>query len=177
MDDTTSARLGRVAEFEAARRATPVTRLLLTVGKTRGFARVYRVLGPAIDPWALHRSKGRIASRVYGLPALLLTTIGRRSGEPRVSPLLYIRDGDDFVVVGTNFGQRHHPAWTANLLARPDAEIEVGPERLAVTGELVDDAAWQRLWPRFVAVYPGYAGYLQRASGRTPRMFVLRPVR
>lgn len=177
MDDTTAARLGRVAEFEAARRATPVTRLLLTVGKTRGFARVYRALGPAVDPWALRRSRGKLASRVYGLPALLLTTIGRRSGEPRVSPLLYIRDGDDFVVVGTNFGQRHHPAWTANLIARPDAEIEVGPERLAVTGELVDDADWQRLWPRFVSVYPGYAGYLQRAGGRTPRMFALRPVR
>ena len=108
-----------MAEVEAARRATPVTRPPLTVGKTRGFARVYRVLGPAIDPWALHRSKGRVASRVYGLLALLLTTIGRRSGEPRVSPLLYMRHEDDFVVVGTNFGQRHHPAWTANLIDRP----------------------------------------------------------
>lgn len=177
MGDTTAARLERVARFEAARRTTPVTRLLLVVGKTRGFARLYRVLGPMVDPWIMHRSRGRVASRVYGLPALLLTTVGRRSGQPRVSPLLYVRDGDDFAVVGTNFGQHHHPAWTANLLARPEAEIEVGPERLAVRAQLADEPTWQRLWPRFVAVYPGYASYLGRTGGRTPRMFVLRPHR
>lgn len=175
MDDV-GARLERVSEFEAARRSTPVTRLLVAVGKTRGFARLYRVLGPAIDPWILRTSNGRFVSRVYGLPALLLTTLGRRSGEPRVSPLLYVRDGDDFVVVGTNFGQHHHPGWTANLLARPEAEIEVGPVRLSVTAELADGATWDRLWPRFVSIYPGYASYLGRSGGRTPRMFLLRPV-
>ena len=79
------------------------------------------------------------------------------------------------MVVGTNFGQRHHPGWTANLLAHPDASIEVGPERLSVTGELVDEATWERLWPRFVAVYPGYANYLTRCAPRKPRMFRLRP--
>lgn len=175
MDDTTATRLTRIAAFDAGRRTTPVTRLLLAVGRTRGFARVYRVIGPVLDPWILRRSKGRVASRVYGLPALLLTTVGRRSGQPRVSPLLYLRDGEDFIVVGTNFGQEHHPAWTANLLARPAAEIEVGPERLTVEAELVDGAAWEQLWSRFVALYPGYANYLQRAGGRTPRMFRLRP--
>ncbi|HET9070635.1 MAG TPA: nitroreductase/quinone reductase family protein [Acidimicrobiales bacterium] len=175
MDDTTATRLGRIADFDAGRRTTPVTRLLLAVGRTRGFARVYRVIGPVLDPWVLRRSRGRVASRVYGLPALLLTTVGRRSGQARVSPLLYLRDGQDFIVVGTNFGQEHHPGWTANLLARPDAEIEVGPERLAVTAELVDGAAWGQLWARFVDLYPGYANYLERA-GRTPRMFRLRPV-
>lgn len=72
-------------------------------------------------------------------------------------PLIYVRDGNDFMVVGTNFGQRQHPGWTANLLAHPDASIEVGPERLAVTGESADQPARERLWPRFVAIYPGYA--------------------
>lgn len=176
MEKTEAAQLERVAAFEAKRRSTPVTRFLLVIGRTRGFARVYRVLGPAVDPWILRRSKGKVASQVYGLPALLLNTVGRRSAEPRVSPLVYIRDGDAFVVVGTNFGQHHHPAWTANLLAQPDAAIEVGPERLTVRAELVDPAGWERLWPRFVAIYPGYANYLHRSGGRTPRMFVLRPV-
>ena len=175
MDDTTAARLQRISSFEAARRTTPVTRLLLVVGRTKAFARVYRVLGPAVDPWILRRSKGKVASQVYGLPALVLTTVGRRSRQPRVSPLLYLRNGDDFVVVGTNFGQEHHPAWTANLIAEPEAEIEVGPERLAVSAELADADTWNRLWPRFVAVYPGYASYLGRSGGRTPRMFVLHP--
>ena len=175
MDDTTATRLQRISGFEAARRSTPVTRMLLVVGKTRAFARVYRVIGPVIDPWILRRSKGKVGSQIYGLPALLLTSVGRRSGQQRVSPLLYLRDGDDFVVVGTNFGQEHHPGWTANLIAEPDAEIEVGPERMAVRAELADTDTWNRLWPRFVAFYPGYASYLGRAGGRTPRMFVLRP--
>ena len=62
-----------------------------------------------------------------------------------------------------------------NLMAHADASIEVGPERLPVTGELIDRATWERLWPRFVAVYPGYADYLARCAPRRPRMFRLRP--
>ncbi len=145
--DQTAARLKRISEFEAGLRRTPVTRVLLVVGRTKAFARFYRVIGPVIDPWILHRSKGRAASRLYGLPALVLNSVGRRSQQTRRSPLLYLRDGDDFVVVGTNFGQGAHPGWTANLLARPQAEIEVGPERLAVEAELADTATWDRLWP------------------------------
>lgn len=79
------------------------------------------------------------------------------------------------MVVGTNLGQEHHRGWTANLLVEPDAEIEVEPERLAVTAKLADAATWDRLWQRSVALYPGYANYLESTGGRTPRMFVLRP--
>ncbi|HET9733124.1 MAG TPA: nitroreductase/quinone reductase family protein [Acidimicrobiales bacterium] len=174
-EDTIAERLRRISAYEAGVRKTPVTRLLLNIGGSAWFARVYRRLGPAVDPWMMRRSHGRIISRVYGLPALLLATRGRRSGERRVSPLLYIRDGDDFVVVGTNFGQHQHPGWTANLLADPEAEVTVGPETLRVRAEMFDEENWQRMWPRFVAVYPGYQSYLTRTGGRHPRMFVLRP--
>jgi deazaflavin-dependent oxidoreductase (nitroreductase family) len=149
--------------------------MLRWVGPTRGFARVYRRLGPAIDPWLLRRAQGRIVSRLYGLPILLLTTVGRRSGKARVSPLVYVRDGLDFAVVGTNFGQHQQPGWTANLLAVSDVDIEVGPERVRVRAELADDSTWERLWPRFLCVYPGYQDYLSRTGGRKPRMFLLRP--
>lgn len=176
MDDTTATPLGRIADFDAGRRTTPVTRLLLAVGRTRGFARVYRVIGPVLDPWVLRRSRGRVASRVYGLPALLLTTVGRCSGQARLSPLLYLRDGQDFIVVGTNFGQEHHPGWTATLLARPDAEIEVGPERVTVTAELVDGATWGQLWARFVGLYPGLRQLPRARRPHPPRMSRLRPV-
>lgn len=162
-------------EFEATRSVTVVNRILQPVAPTRGFASVYRRVGPVIDPWLLRRSQGRWGSRIYGLPVLLLSTVGRRTGKARVSPLLYVRDGDDFAVVGTNFGQHFHPGWTANLMARPDAEIEIGPVRMAVRAELADEATWQRLWPRFVAVYPGYQAYLGRTGGRSPRMFLLHP--
>jgi len=147
-------RLREVAEYEATLRHTPLTSALRSLGR---------------------RTRGRIAARLYGLPVLLLDTIGSRSGLPRTSPVIYLRDGDDFVVVGTNWGQFHHPAWSGNLLAHPDAEIEVGPVRLAVTAELADQAAWDRLWTRFCAIYPGYANYLQRCGDRVPRMFLLHP--
>jgi deazaflavin-dependent oxidoreductase (nitroreductase family) len=171
----TEERLEEVAEFEATLRRTPLTRAMRLLGRSKHFATVYRRIGPRIDPWLMHRSKGRIMTRLYGMPAMLLTTTGARSGLARSSPLLYIRDGDDFVVVGTNFGQLQHPAWTTNLLAQPDAEIEVGPVRLAVRAELADQAAWDRLWPELCAVYPGYAGYLERCGDRVPRLFLLDP--
>jgi deazaflavin-dependent oxidoreductase (nitroreductase family) len=168
-------RLREVAEYEATLRHTPLTSALRSLGRTKAFAAVFRRLGPKVDPWLGRRTRGRIAARLYGLPVLLLDTIGSQSGLPRTSPVIYLRDGDDFVVVGTNWGQFHHPAWSGNLLAHPDAEIEVGPVRLAVTAELADQAAWDRLWTRFCAVYPGYANYLQRCGDRVPRMFLLRP--
>ncbi len=168
-----AATLQRIAEHERGRRAS-VPRVIRSVSRTRTFAAFYRRYGPKADPWLLRQTRGRAALRL-GAPILLLTTTGARSGLPRVMPLLYVRDGDDFFVVGTNFGQRHHPGWTANLMAHPDASIEVGPERLPVTGELADRATWERLWPRFVAAYPGYANYLTRCAPRKPRMFRLHP--
>lgn len=167
--------LDRVAAFEADKRSGWINRLLKKLGPTRAFAAFYRRVGPTIDPWLIRRTGGRIATLVYGFPALLLRTTGAKSGQTRESPLLYAREGDDFVVVGTNFGTEHHPAWTANLLKQPSAEIVVGTSTLSVRGELLDDASFARLWPRFTQVYPGYDAYLERLDRRKPRMFRLRP--
>jgi deazaflavin-dependent oxidoreductase (nitroreductase family) len=169
-------KLQRVTAFEHGRRTTVITRLLKRVGPTRAFAAVYRRLGPAVDPWLIRKTDGQILTRWYGFPALLLATTGAKSGQRRVQPVIYLRDGRDFAIVGTNFGQTHHPGWTANLLAHPQAEVEVGPVTLAVTAELADSGTWERLWPNFVEVYPGYASYLSRTGGRKPRMFVLHPL-
>ncbi len=167
-----AATLQRIADHERGRR-TP-SRAIRSLGRTRAYAAFYRHYGPKADPWLLRKTQGQAALRL-GFPMLLLTTTGAKSGLPRVTPLIYVRDGHDFVVVGTNFGQRHHPAWTANLMAHMGASVEVGPERLSVTGELVDQATWERLWPRFVTLYPGYANYLTRCAPRRPRMFRLCP--
>ena len=126
-----------------------------------------------VDPRIAHLRQGRVMAAVYGFPMLMLHTIGARSGQPRSSPLLYVRDGDDLMLLGTNFGQAKHPAWTANLLAHPEAAVEIGPVRLKVDASLVDDATWERVFPSFVAVYPGYADYLGRREGLPPRMFRL----
>jgi deazaflavin-dependent oxidoreductase (nitroreductase family) len=171
----TEQRLGEIASFEATLRETPLTSAMRVVGRSKLFASTYSRIGPKLDPWVMRRTQGRVMSRLFGMPALLLDTTGSHSGLPRTSPLLYLRDGDDFVVVGTNFGQMHHPAWTGNLLAHPGAEIEVGPVRMAVTAELADQPTWDRLWLRFCAFYPGYATYLERCGDRVPRMFFLHP--
>jgi deazaflavin-dependent oxidoreductase (nitroreductase family) len=167
-------RLGLVAEHEAQTKLTWLGQLLKLVGRTRAFAVVYRRIGPPLDTWLGRRFKGQVAARMYGLPALVLVTTGAKTGLPRPSPLLYVREGEDFLVVGTNFGQGHHPAWTNNLLANRRASVEVGPAVVPVLATLVDDAEFSACWPRFVDLYPGYAGYLER-SGRSPRMFRLRP--
>ena len=169
------ATLDRIADHERGIRQTWLHRFFQAIGPTRAFSEVYRRLGPRIDPWLIRKTGGRIASRVYGFPTLLLVTTGAKTGVRRTSPLLYVRDGDDFVVVGTNFGTENHPAWTGNLLKTPDAEIAVGTEMLAVAARLCDEASFARLWPRFGALYRGYDAYLARLTDRHPRMFVLRP--
>jgi deazaflavin-dependent oxidoreductase (nitroreductase family) len=174
--DELRAALDRVDRLEASLAPTTLTsRLLRKIGPKPWFAAFYRRFGPLVDPWLLRKTGGRIATKIYGFPALLLVTTGSRSGQERTSPLLYARDGDDFLIVGTNFGTKNHPAWTGNLLAHPEARIVVGEDTLAVSAELVDPATFERLWPRFVAVYGGYDDYLKRLTHRSPRMFRLKP--
>lgn len=109
------------------------------------------------------------------VPNLTLTTIGRRSGLPRSVPLLYVRDGDDYVIIGSNFGQDHHPAWSYNLESDPNAEIELGTRRIPVRATRLDDADRARLWPSIVAVWPAYENYVDWAGDRTIKLFRLTP--
>jgi deazaflavin-dependent oxidoreductase (nitroreductase family) len=166
--------LAQIAAYESMRQHGLLPRFLRFVGRFPLFAFFYRRIGPVIDPWLLRQSDGSLQARI-GMPALLLTAKGAKSGLPRTSPLLYVRDGNDFLVVGTNFGQANHPAWTNNLLAHPRASIRIGVASVEIDATLATDAEFQQFWPGFVEVYPGYAGYLER-SGRHPRMFRLKPV-
>ena len=113
-------------------------------------------------------SGGRIGGRIKGLPVLLLITRGRRSGKSRTIPLLYIREGDAMVVVGSNGGSDYVPAWWLNLRANPDAEVEIGRERTPVTARKAYPAERARLWPEFTAHFSGYAEYAKRAAREIP---------
>jgi deazaflavin-dependent oxidoreductase (nitroreductase family) len=172
--DDLRAALQRIADYESGVRPGAINRALLALGTTRGFALIYRRLGPPLDTWLYRTFQGRVSARVYGLPGLLLSTTGARTGVVRTVPLVHLRDGDDFLVTGTSFGRPNHPAWTNNLLKHPEAQIEVGPVRLHVRAALVDEAGFREAWPRFVAVSPAYERYLAR-SGRVPRVFRLVP--
>jgi deazaflavin-dependent oxidoreductase (nitroreductase family) len=143
------------------------------IGSTRWFARVGRRIAPPIDRAVLRLTGGRVHVADALLPTLTLTTTGRRSGQPRRSPLGYVREGDTFHVVGTNWGGDAHPSWTHNLAADPHAIIEVRGRRHRVTArEVTDPDAYTRLWSRFVETWPAYRAYLERTT-RRPRMFAL----
>lgn len=106
-------------------------------------------------------------------PVLLLTTTGRRSGEPRTTPLVYARDGERFLIVASLGGYDHHPQWYLNLLEEPAAAIQVGAERIAVRAE-VAAADRERLWAIVSDGYPTYLEY-QQATEREIPVVVLRP--
>jgi deazaflavin-dependent oxidoreductase (nitroreductase family) len=121
------------------------------------------------------RSGGRIGHRPPGFPQmLLLDHVGARSGVRRTSPLVYARDGEDYVLVASKGGYPRHPAWLHNLRAHPDTTIQVGSRRLAVHAHVASDEERARLWPKAVAVYSGFDSYQARA-GRTIPMVVLVP--
>jgi len=128
-----------------------------------------------LDRKVLIRSQGRrTVLGPIGAPMLLIETVGRKSGQVRVSPLLFARDGESAIVVGSNFGQQHHPAWTGNLLADPTATIVVRGKRIPVTAELLDGAAAEAAYQKMVDITGVYAAYKGRTD-RNIRVFRLTP--
>ena len=120
-------------------------------------------------------SGGRIGHRFPGAPPmLLLEHVGTKSGERRTSPLAYVDDGADVVLVASKGGYPKHPAWFHNLKANPDAKVQIGRERRAVHARVATDAERERLWPMAVATYSGYAEYQERTERQIP-LVVLEP--
>jgi deazaflavin-dependent oxidoreductase (nitroreductase family) len=121
----------------------------------------------------LHRSVyvltgGRVGGNLAGIRVLLLTTVGRRSGRERATPLLYVEAEKAFVVVASNAGDDRDPAWWRNLLSRPEASVQVGRERHAVRARRATAAEEAELWPRLVAAYGPYARYRERTRRAIP---------
>ena len=107
----------------------------------------------------------------------ILTTIGAKSGLPRDTVLMYTPDGHGrAIVAGTNWASPHHPAWTYNLLAHPEAEIQVRGRRYAVRASLIEGDARDRVWRHLESQWPEYRAY-ERDSGRTVRLFRLHLLR
>jgi deazaflavin-dependent oxidoreductase (nitroreductase family) len=119
-------------------------------------------------------SGGRLMAKVARAPVLLLTTTGRKSGQPRTAPVCYLRDGERLVVIGSNAGNPNAPAWSLNLLATPAAEIEIGKERRPVTARVAQGDEREDLWRRMNQLYRGFDDYKQRTE-RDIKVFVLEP--
>lgn len=119
-------------------------------------------------------SGGRVGGKVGRGPVLLLTTTGRKSGEPRTAPVLYLADGDRFVVINTNAGNAKTPAWSLNLRADPDAEVEVRRKRIKVRARLAEGEERAELWRRHMQQYSGW-DYYESKLDRQPSVFILEP--
>ncbi len=132
-----------------------------------------------LDKWVLQLSGGRTTAvgLMAGLPVVWLTTIGAKSGEPRKVPLIGIPDGPNLVLIASNFGQTHHPAWYHNLRKNPQATISVGNQSAPCEAREATGAEYDRIWQRAVRLYAGYAAYKERTGGRQIPVMVMEPAR
>ena len=151
-----------------------LARTVARFGSTSLGSWTIRTLMP-LDRRLLVRSNGRLTMLgPIGAPVMLLETRGRKSGQTRVNPLLFARDGDSVIVVGSNFGQQHHPAWTGNLLAEPRAVVVVGGKRIPVTARLLEGEESEAAYRKMVEIADTYASYRGRTD-RQIRVFRLTP--
>ncbi len=118
---------------------------------------------------------GKVGGQLVGSPVLLLVTTGRKTGERRTSPLLYLEDGENLVLVASNGGAPVHPAWYLNLRAKPEAAVEILGREVRVRAEEASPEEKERLWPRLVAMYSDYETYRRRTDRDIP-VVVLHPV-
>jgi deazaflavin-dependent oxidoreductase (nitroreductase family) len=127
--------------------------------------------------YRLSNGRSTLAEQTAGLPVVMLTTTGARTGRARTVPVLGIEDGEAVIVLGTNYAQERAPAWTYNLRANPDAAVAVkGRERELTAREIVEGAEREVCWSKGAAVYPGFLEYRSRLS-RTAPIFRLEPKR
>ena len=147
---------------------------------TRG--RSYNAAIATAQKWAgkLHASVfratgGSIGGRMVGSPVLLLVTMGRKTGQRRTTPLLYLEDGGRHVIVASNGGTAKQPAWWLNLQANPEATVEVGGRKTNVRATEARGEEKARLWQRLVRMYPSYEDYQRRTDREIP-VIILEPV-
>lgn len=113
-----------------------------------------------VNTWAYKASGGRIGGTfLQGAPVALLTTIGRKSGAPRVSPLLYLRDGNRIVLVASQGGRTNNPMWYLNLKANPKVTVQIKKEVLTLTARDATEAEREQYWPQLVSMYSSFEDY------------------
>jgi deazaflavin-dependent oxidoreductase (nitroreductase family) len=124
---------------------------------------VYRATGGIVGP------------RIPGVPPmLLLDHVGAKSGKKRTTPLVYLDQGKDLVIVASKGGAPRHPAWFHNLKANPETTVQVGTKRIPVRARVANPEERKRLWPEVVELYGGYADYQRRTEREIP-LVILEP--
>jgi deazaflavin-dependent oxidoreductase (nitroreductase family) len=148
------------------------------MGRKKWFATAFKGVAPHADRFLGRVSGGRVFLLTgTGLPTLLLTTTGRKSGQERTVPLLYAEHDGALLVVGSNWGQQNHPAWALNLLANPEAKATVRGKTGPVRARLIKGEERELVWNTILTKnWPGYQDYAERA-GRHINIFALEPVK
>ena len=136
-------------------------------------AGMLRALGKLNVP-VYRLTRGRVLGKVGNAPVLLLTSTGRRSRQQRTAPVVFLADGANVIVIGSNAGHKAAPAWSLNLEASPAAEVQVGSKRRKVRARVAEGDERAELWRKMNAQYAGFEDYEERTS-RDIAVFVLEP--
>lgn len=122
-----------------------------------------------VNTGVYRRTGGRLGAKFKGgAPVCLVTTTGRRTGEPRTVPLLYLQRGDDVVIVASKGGWSTHPAWYHNVVAEPRVTVQIGRRTVPMVARVADEATKAELWPQLVAMYSDYEDYQARTERDIP---------
>jgi deazaflavin-dependent oxidoreductase (nitroreductase family) len=140
-------------------------------------AKLYGVIQQPVDRFVYRLTRGRTtaSSRLGGVTITMLTTTGARSGKPRTLPVLGLPDGDDMIVIASNFGRRRHPSWYHNLLANPGATIVFDGISRPVTAHELSGPERERAYRRGEEIYPGFSHYPRWAANRKIPVLRLTP--
>lgn len=155
--------------------ANAAQRVVQKIAASRPGSWVFQKALYPIDKALFRWTKGKVtvAGLMAGLPVILLTTTGAKSGVSRTMPLVGTPFGDDLAIIGSNYGQHRTPGWVYNLDADPTATVSYRDVSLPVTARRLDDDAADRVFEQASRAYPGYGRYRERADHRVVRVYVL----
>ena len=161
------------------REATPIQRFVCWSAAMAPVSWVYVRVLHHLDQLSYRLTRGRhtFSSWLAGLPVVMLTTTGAKTGQQRTLPVIAVPDGEDLVVIASNWGQRQHPGWYYNLSAHPEATVAVGGVSRRVRAHEATGKERDRLWQQDLEIYPGRSAYARRAANRRIPVVVLAPVR
>jgi len=114
------------------------------------------------------KNHGKVGGQFESAPLLVLHTVGRRSGKPRLNPVMYLKDGERYVVFASKGGSDEHPDWYENLKAHPDVQIEVGDDTIDVHAEEIHGPERERIYEHQASIYPNFAEYQSKTKRVIP---------
>lgn len=157
--------------------ANAAQRAVRRLGGYKPMSKLFALTLHHLDGPVLRRTNGRrsVTSVLTGLPIVNLTTTGAKSGQPRTVPLIGVPDGEDLILVASNYGNTKHPAWYHNLVAHPECAVTVNGRTQRMTARAATGAERDRALDLDLKVYPARARYAQRTEGREIPVLILRP--